>query len=133
MLSDFLRKGHVLVVTRIDHLARSIRDLQSIVFDLDAKGVILQVTEQAVDTSTAAGKCFLDMLGVFSEFETNLRRERQIEGIAKANAAGKHLGRKSTIDPGKIQELQRGGLSADAVAAEMGISRASVYRLSKTE
>jgi DNA invertase Pin-like site-specific DNA recombinase len=131
VLLDFLRDGDVLVVTRIDRLARSIRDLQNIVFDLDEKGVTLQVTEQAVDTSTAAGKCFLDMLGVFSEFETNLRRERQMEGIAKAKASGKHLGRKSTIDPAKIQELLRNGLGADAVAAEMAISRASVYRLGK--
>ncbi len=57
---------------------------------LRAKGATLKATEQPIDTSTAPGKCFLDMLGVFVEFETNLRRERQLEGIAKANAAGVH-------------------------------------------
>ena len=85
---DFLRKGDVLTVTRIDRLARSIGDLQDLVRALKAKGASLKATEQPIDTSTAAGKCFLDMLGVFAEFETNLRKERQMEGIAKAKAAG---------------------------------------------
>jgi DNA invertase Pin-like site-specific DNA recombinase len=61
-----------LVVTRVDRLARSIRDLQNIVHDLKSRGIVLRATEQPIDTSTAAGKCFLDMLGVFAEFETNL-------------------------------------------------------------
>jgi DNA invertase Pin-like site-specific DNA recombinase len=77
---DFARQGDTLVVTRIDRLARSIGDLQDIVRSLKAKGAALKVTEQPIDTSTAAGKCFLDMLGVFAEFETNLRRERQVRG-----------------------------------------------------
>jgi hypothetical protein len=58
-----------------------------------AKGATLKATEQPIDTGTAAGKCFLDMLGVFAEFETNLRQERQMEGIAKAKAAGVYKGR----------------------------------------
>ena len=64
---------------------------------LKARGAALRATEQPIDTSTAAGKCFLDMLGVFAEFETNLRRERQLEGIAKAKAAGVYKGRKPSI------------------------------------
>jgi len=76
-LADFLRKGDVLMVTRIDRLARSIGDLQDIVRAVKARGASLKATEQPIDTSTAAGKCFLDMLGVFAEFETNLRRERE--------------------------------------------------------
>ena len=90
---DFLRKGDVLMVTRIDRLARSIGDLQDIVRTVRARGASLKATEQPIDTSTAAGKCFLDMLGVFAEFETNLRRERQLEGIAKAKARGVYKGR----------------------------------------
>src|SRR5690606_22848981 len=81
ILLDFMRAGDELVVTRIDRLARSVADLQAIVASLRAKGVALKATEQPIDTSTAAGKAFLDMLGVFAEFETNLRRERQMEGI----------------------------------------------------
>src|SRR5437899_5245497 len=59
------------------------RDLQNLVHDLRERGVTLKATEQPIDTSTAAAKCFLDMLGVFAEFETNLRKERQMEGIAR--------------------------------------------------
>jgi DNA invertase Pin-like site-specific DNA recombinase len=69
-------------------LARSLKDLQDIVHELKARGVALKATEQSVDTGTAAGKAFLDMLGVFAEFETNLRRERQLEGISAAKARG---------------------------------------------
>jgi len=89
---DFLRKDDVLMVTRIDRIARSIGDLQDIVRAVKAKGVSLKTTEQPIDTTSAAGKAFLDMLGVFAEFETNLRRERQAEGIAKAKAAGVYEG-----------------------------------------
>ena len=70
---DFLRPGDALMVTRIDRLARSIGDLQDIVRAVKAKGATLKATEQPIDTGSAAGKCFLDMLGVFAEFETNLR------------------------------------------------------------
>ena len=83
---DFIHPGETLVVTRIDRLARSMRDLQVIVATLKDKGAHLAATEQPVDTSTAAGKAFFDMLGVFAEFETNLRRERQAEGVAAASA-----------------------------------------------
>jgi DNA invertase Pin-like site-specific DNA recombinase len=89
---DFIAAGDVLVVTRIDRLARSIGDLQDIVRTLKAKGASLKATEQPIDTATAAGKAFLDMLGVFAEFETNLRKERQSEGIAKAKQAGVYRG-----------------------------------------
>lgn len=85
---EFLRPGDTQMVTRVDRLARSIKDLQDIVYTLTQQGVTLRATEQPVDTRSAAGKAFLDMLGVFAEFETNLRRERQMEGIAAAKARG---------------------------------------------
>jgi DNA invertase Pin-like site-specific DNA recombinase len=107
---DFLRKGDVLMVTRIDPLARSIGDLQDIVRAVKARGASLRATEQPIDTGTAAGKCFLDMLGVFAEFETNLRRERQLEGIAGAKARGVYKGRKASIDPTKIKKLKADGM-----------------------
>ncbi len=103
-LLQFIRKDDTLVVTRIDRLARSVADLQDIVRTLREKGANLLVTEQKVDTSTAAGKCFFDMLGVFAEFETNLRRERQMEGIAKAKAKGVYKGRKPTINADILAE-----------------------------
>lgn len=126
---DFLRGGDALVVTRIDRLARSIADLQTIVRAIREKGASLVCTEQPVDTSTAAGKAFLDMLGVFAEFETNLRRERQMEGIAKAKAEGVYKGRKPSIDPHALRLLQAEGLGPSEIAKRLGIGRASVYRL----
>ncbi len=125
---DFLRKGDVLMVTRIDRLARSIGDLQDIVRAVKARGASLKATEQPIDTSTAAGKCFLDMLGVFAEFETNLRRERQLEGIADAKARGVYKGRKASIDPAKIIQMKAEGIGPSAIAKALKIGRASVYR-----
>src|SRR6478672_11663601 len=125
---DFLRKGDVLAVTRIDRLARSIGDLQDIVRAVKAKGASLKAIEQPIDTSTAAGKCFLDMLGVFAEFETNLRKERQLEGIAKAKAAGVYKGRPASIDLDRVRQLKAEGWGPSQVAKALQIGRASVYR-----
>jgi len=127
-LLSFLREGDELVITRIDRLARSMIDLQQIASTLKLKGVSLKATEQAVDTSSSAGKCFFDMLGVFAEFETNLRRERQMEGIAKAKAEGKYKGRKQSVDGGRVRELYESGMGATKIAKELRIGRASVYR-----
>lgn len=129
---DFLRPGDTLVVTRIDRLARSIADLQDIVRSLKAKGAHLKVIEQPIDTGSAAGKAFLDMLGVFAELETNLRRERQAEGIAKAKAEGRYKGRKRTIEAEAVARLKANGLGAAAIARQLGIGRASVYRVLNT-
>jgi DNA invertase Pin-like site-specific DNA recombinase len=126
---EFLRKGDVLMVTRIDRLARSIGDLQDIVRAVRARGSTLKATEQPIDTSTAAGECFLDMLGVFAEFETNLRRERQLEGIAKAKAAGVYKGRPASIDAARVRELKMQGMGPTGIAKVLKIGRASVYRV----
>ena len=126
---EFIRAGDTLVVTRIDRLARSIGDLQDIVRTLRTKGAALRATEQPIDTTTAAGKCFLDMLGVFAEFETNLRKERQLEGIAKAKAAGVYKGRPATIEAAQVRELKAQGIGASEIAKRLKIGRASVYRV----
>jgi DNA invertase Pin-like site-specific DNA recombinase len=129
LLLEFLRQGDTLVVTRVDRLARSIKDLQDIVYTLKARGVILRATEQPIDTQSAAGKAFLDMLGVFAEFETNLRRERQLEGIAAAKARGVYQGRKPSVDTIQIRRLrEEQKLGATEIARRLGIGRASVYR-----
>jgi DNA invertase Pin-like site-specific DNA recombinase len=125
----FLQKGDVLVVTRIDRLARSIGDLQTIVKTIKAKGASLECTEQPVNTGSAAGKAFLDMLGVFAEFETNLRKERQLEGIAAAKARGVYTGRRPMLNADKVRELAAAGAGGSAIARQLRISRTSVYRL----
>jgi DNA invertase Pin-like site-specific DNA recombinase len=130
-LLQFMRARDTLVVTRIDRLGRSMRDLQNIVHELKQRGVHLRATEQPIDTSTAAGKAFLDMLGVFAEFETNLRRERQAEGVAKAKAEGRYIGkgRPRSIDVAAVRALKSQGLGASEIAEKLGIGRASVYRV----
>lgn len=126
---DFIREGDALVVTRIDRLARSVADLSAVVEVLKAKGAALRVIDQDIDTSTAAGNAFLQMLGVFAEFETNIRRERQAEGIAKAKAAGKYRGRKQSIDRAVVRQMKQDGKGPAAIAKELGIARSSVYRM----
>lgn len=129
-LLEFLRAGDTLVVTRLDRLARSMDDLSNIARELRDKGVSLKATEQPVNTASAAGKAFFQMLGVFAEFETNLRRERQMEGIAKAKAAGVYKGRKPSINAGEVKRLyELEGLGATAIAKKLGIARTSVYRV----
>ncbi len=128
ILLDFLRAGDTLVVTRIDRLARSMKDLQDIVHELKGRGVALKATEQPIDTGTAAGKAFLDMLGVFAEFETNLRKERQAEGIAAAKARGVYKGGKRRIDPDAVRQLAAEGVRPAHIARQLGVSRGTVYR-----
>ncbi|WP_244271729.1 recombinase family protein [Pseudovibrio sp. Ad14] len=126
---DFIHSGETLVVTRIDRLARSMHDLQIIARRLQDKGAHLYATEQPVDTSTAAGKAFFDMLGVFAEFETSLRRERQAEGIAAAKKRGVYKGRPPQIDKTEIETRLASGQSPTIIARELGISRGTVYKV----
>lgn len=125
---DFLREGDTLMVTRIDRLARSLYDLEGIVRKIAAKGAHLRATEQPIDTASSAGKAFLQMLGVFAEFETSIRKDRQLEGIAKAKAAGAYKGRKPSVPVNEIKRLAAEGIGATAIAKALGVGRASVYR-----
>jgi len=129
LLIKIADKGDTIVITRVDRLARSMHDLQNIVHELKSKGVSLKATEQPIDTSTAAGKAFFDMLGVFAEFETNLRRERQAEGIAKAKRKGVYSGGKRRIDREEVATLISQGLRLSEIACQLGVSRRQVYRI----
>ena len=126
---DFIHKDEYLVVTRIDRLARSLKDLQIIVDLLKAKGAHLITIEQPVNTSTATGKAFFDMLGVFAEFETNLRRERQAEGIAVAKSKGIYKGRIPVIDQNKIKQYLLAGKRPTQIAKDLAISRGTIYKV----
>jgi len=107
------------------------KDLQDIVHELKQKGVFLKATEQPIDTSTAAGKAFFDMLGVFAEFETNLRKERQLEGVAKAKKEGRYRGTAPKIDRAAIGRLRSEGKNVTQIARALKISRESVYRIER--
>lgn len=130
-LLEFIRAGDILVITRLDRLARSAADLHQIVKELTAKGAGLRCIEQAIDTSTPSGKALLGMLGVFAEFERDIIRERQAEGIKAAKSRGAYKGRPPSINANKVMELSGSGLSPAQIARHLGISRASVFRLRK--
>jgi DNA invertase Pin-like site-specific DNA recombinase len=127
---DYLREGDALVVTKLDRLARSVAHLVAIGERLDSKGVTLKVLDQAIDTSTPTGRLMFNMLGSIAQFERELMLERQREGIAKAKAAGKYKGRKPTAKAKtpEIKRLMADGIGPTAIARQLGISRASVYR-----
>jgi DNA invertase Pin-like site-specific DNA recombinase len=125
----FVRDGDTLVVTRLDRLARSVLDLEQIAEQLRKRGAGLRVTEQPVDTTTPAGAMFFTILGAFAQFENAIRRERQLEGIAKAKEAGVYKGRKPSIDVAAVRAALAAGESPTAVAKRLGYARSSVYRV----
>ena len=105
------------------------RDLANIAHEIEQAGAHLKVIEQSVDTSTAAGRAFYGMLAVFAAFETDVRRERQLEGIAMAKREGIYVGGKPRLDRQRVQELSSQDLGPAAIARELGMARSSVYRL----
>ena len=121
--------GDAIVVTRLDRLGRSLRDLANIAHEIEEAGAHLIVTEQSVDTSTSAGRAFFGMLATFAQFETDVRRERQNEGILKAKAEGKYKGRPQTVDRDAVAALLAEGAFKTEIAAKLGIARSTVYRL----
>ena len=125
----FARKGDVLMVTRLDRLARSVLDLNTISQELQAKGVDLIATEQNIDTTTPTGRLMFNMLGAIAEFEKDLRKERQLEGIAKAKEGGRYKGRPVTVDGEAIRAALAAGDKPMAVAKRFNVARSTVYRM----
>jgi DNA invertase Pin-like site-specific DNA recombinase len=131
---DYVRDGDVLVVTKIDRLARSVADLVALTEALRAKGVQLRfLSNPEMSTDTANGKLMLTVLGAIAEFERDLMLERQREGIAKAKAAGKYKGRAPTAraKSSEVVELKRQGKTVPQIVDATGISRASIFRILK--
>jgi DNA invertase Pin-like site-specific DNA recombinase len=127
---DQLRRGDTLVVCRLDRLARSVGDLHRIIEQLNDAGVLFQCLQQGgVDTATSTGKLMLAILGAVAEFENDIRRERQRDGIDRAKERGVYRGRPAKISAGQILVLIKEGKGPAAIARTLGISRASVYRL----
>ncbi|PSC05660.1 integrase [Alsobacter soli] len=127
-LLEFLRAGDTLVVTKLDRLARSVADLSAIVALLEERGAKLRILNAALDTGTPTGRAFLQMLGVFSEFETAIRRERQMEGIASAKAENVYKGRKRSVKRDEVVRLHSEGMRPSDIAKALRVARASVYR-----
>lgn len=128
---EYAREGDTLVVTRLDRLARSQADLHQLLSGLTIRSISFECTEQPqVNTTGPMGKLLLGVLAAVAEFETGLRRERQMEGIAKAKAAGKYRGgqpiKLDRIE--KLRALVGEGVSISAAAREVGISRVTAYK-----
>lgn len=129
---EWAREGDTLLVTRLDRLARSSADLLTIIRKLNAKGVGFRCLQQgAVDTTTSTGKLTLAILGAVAEFETDIRKERQKDGIEKAKAAGVYKGRKPSVPVEEVRRLHQDGVSPTEIGKRLGIGRASVYRALK--
>ena len=128
---DYIREGDTLVVTRLDRLARSTLHLCQIAEILKQEKVDLQVLDQNINTSDATGRLLFNMLGAIAQFETEIRAERQMDGIVKAKERGVAFGRKRKMTKQQIEELRerrKSGTLIKTLMADYNLSKASVYR-----
>lgn len=128
----FVRKGDVLVITRLDRLARSTLDLHKIAQELDGREVGFKVLDQPIDTTTKEGRLMFSIIASIAQFETELRKERQMEGIEKAKENGVKFGRQALLSDTQVAEMRTkrdSGVLIKNLMSEYGLSKASVYRL----
>jgi DNA invertase Pin-like site-specific DNA recombinase len=129
---EYLREGDTLLVTKIDRLARSTSDLYQIVSLLAEKGVAFKVLDDpSIDTTSRTGKLVMGILALIAEFENDIRRERQMDGIAKAKDRGVKFGRKPEVTPeriAQIKKLRKAGTTVPEIMRKVSLSKASVYR-----
>ena len=128
---DFVRTGDELYVTRLDRCSRNVKDLHQIIETLNKKEVAFKATEQEIDTSTSAGRLMVGLLSIVSAFETDLRAERQADGIASAKKRGVKFGTKPVFDDEKVVqalEMQNTGVNNQEIADSFGIARSTLLR-----
>lgn len=132
VMIEFAREGDEVVVWSIDRLARDLRDLQDIISTLNDKGVSVSFVKEkltfAGDADDGFAKLQLQMMGAFAEFERNIIRSRQAEGIARAKAKGVYKGRSKTTDENRLRKMKAEGHSVTEIAELVGVSRMTVYR-----
>jgi DNA invertase Pin-like site-specific DNA recombinase len=128
---DYLREGDVLTVSKLDRLARSVGDLCAIVKLIEGKGASLRILSMNLDTASPTGRLMLNVIGSVAQFEREVMLERQREGIAKAKGEGRYKGRKPTAraKADDIRRLAGEGMTREAIAAQLKIGVASVYRV----
>ena len=128
---EFARKGDVLVVTKIDRLARSVADLLVIIKTLEERKVDIRILNLGMETKTPTGKLMLTVLAGVAQFEREIMLERQREGVAKARMEGKYKGRKSTslYSQQEVIRLNTSGMSKANIARQLGIGEATIYRI----
>lgn len=128
-----IRGGDKLVVWKIDRLVRNMRDLSEIVDLLKKRGASLEIVDQKIDTSTPSGTAFLQMLGVFAEFETNIRAERQAIGIAKAKAEGKYKGKQANLAKhAEVKDYLEKGYPVSEIVKLTGMGKSNIYKIRST-
>ena len=128
---EYVREGDVLLVTRLDRLARSTLHLCQIAAELERKGVDIQVLDQSVDTTTPTGRLLFNMLGAIAQFETEIRAERQMDGIKNAKARGVLLGRRQALTPEQVATIRaarKQGTLIPTLMRDFKVSRSTVYR-----
>ena len=130
---DYVRDGDVLVVTKLDRLARSVADLVDIGRRIEGKSASLRILDMDLDTKTPTGRLMLNLIGSIAQFERELMLERQREGIAKAKSEGRYKGRAPTAlrQAEKVMALHEEGMKPEAIAERLGISRSSTYSILK--
>ncbi len=132
----YVREGDQLIVTRIDRLARSTLHMCQIAETLREKGVDLVVLDQNIDTSDATGRLLFNMLGAIGQFETEIRAERQMDGIKKAKDRGVQFGKRPALTVDQIEELRKKrqqGILIKNLMAHYGLSKATIYRYLETK
>lgn len=130
-MKEQLRQGDTIVITRLDRLGRSTKDLLNLVSDLQEQGVNLEVIEQNINTSTPEGKLFFTLVASFAEFEREIMRARTIDGLASARARGRVGGRKPAMSNAKIataKQMYAEGKFVKEIAEVLGVSRPTIYR-----
>lgn len=128
------REVDIVAAWSVDRLGRSLQDLVAVLGDINAKGVDLYLHQQGLDTTTPSGRAMFQMLGVFSEFERSMIRERVNAGLARARAQGKRLGRPSNDDPKLLEDVKRlraEGMGINRTARQLGVGTSLVQRLLK--
>lgn len=128
---DVLDTGDTLVITRLDRLGRSTKDLLQIAADLEERGINLVATEQSIDTTTPEGKLFFTMVAAFAEFEHSMMRARTMDGLAAARARGRKGGRKAALNSKQVQaihSMHASGTSVSELAEAFSVSRPTIYR-----